>query len=149
MNKHVYVVDIDGTLALIEHRRKYVASKPKNWPAFERGIPFDDPNVPIINLFNMIVERDDTIVVICSGRSEDTREMTETWLEKYDIRGHVELLMRPSKDNSADYLVKGKMIDYIQDTYGDIMFSIDDRDQVVKEFRSRGITCLQCAPGDF
>ena len=149
MNKHVYVVDIDGTLALIEHRRVWVKSNPKNWPAFERAIPFDDPNVPIINLFNMIVERDDTIVVICSGRSEDTREMTETWLEKYDIRGHVELLMRPSKDYSADYLVKGKMIDYIQETYGDIMFSIDDRDQVVKEFRNRGITCLQCAPGDF
>jgi hydroxymethylpyrimidine pyrophosphatase-like HAD family hydrolase len=33
--------DIDGTLANIEHRLDYVRSKPKNWKAFDSGIPND------------------------------------------------------------------------------------------------------------
>jgi hydroxymethylpyrimidine pyrophosphatase-like HAD family hydrolase len=32
------VCDIDGTVANIEHRRQYVATKPKNWKAFNAGM---------------------------------------------------------------------------------------------------------------
>ena len=37
MNK-VIVFDIDGTLANIEHRRAFVATKPKNWKAFTAAL---------------------------------------------------------------------------------------------------------------
>ena len=35
------VFDIDGTLAKIDHRLGFVRSKPKNWKAFDAGIPND------------------------------------------------------------------------------------------------------------
>ena len=31
----------------------------------------------------------------------------------------------------------------------DVLFAIDDRQQVVDMWRANGVTCLQCAPGDF
>ena len=41
MDKKIIVFDIDGTLANIQHRRQYVASRPKNWAAFNAGMKFD------------------------------------------------------------------------------------------------------------
>jgi len=31
---NVYVFDLDGTLANIDHRLHFIKTKPKNWPAF-------------------------------------------------------------------------------------------------------------------
>lgn len=45
------VFDIDGTLANIEHRLDYVRSKPKNWKAFDAGIPNDKVNEPVAAIF--------------------------------------------------------------------------------------------------
>jgi len=39
--KKVICWDIDGTLANITHRRQFVASHPKNWPAFNRAMVKD------------------------------------------------------------------------------------------------------------
>ena len=37
----VIVFDIDGTVANITHRRHWVATKPKNWGAFNAGMAQD------------------------------------------------------------------------------------------------------------
>ena len=46
----VIVFDIDGTLANIEHRRSFVATKPKNWKAFNAGIVNDTPHEDLVEL---------------------------------------------------------------------------------------------------
>ena len=41
MTNTVIVFDIDGTLANVEHRRQFVASKPKNWAAWNAAMDRD------------------------------------------------------------------------------------------------------------
>lgn len=143
------IFDLDGTLCDITHRLHYVRSKPSNWPAFEKGIPGDSPNEDIVSLYEVLADRDDTTIILCSGRSEDGRADTEEWLEQHGLCAHVELMMRPSKNYEKDSLIKGRMADVIERDYGPVTFVVDDRQQVVDMWRERGITCLQCAPGDF
>ena len=144
------VFDIDGTLANCEHRTHWVRSKPKNWPAFNRGMSKDTPNQEICDLLRMFHEAG-TTVLIASGRSEDDRVVTERWLR--DVAGldglWTKLYMRSSRDSRSDDIVKGEILDQMQEEGYDPTMAIDDRDQVVAMWRARGLRCLQVAPGDF
>jgi 3-dehydroquinate dehydratase-2 len=56
------VFDIDGTLANIEHRLDYVRSKPKNWKAFDAGIPNDKVNPHVAEVFHSLRDAGHDIV---------------------------------------------------------------------------------------
>jgi|TARA_R110000823_G_scaffold205986_1_gene336775 hypothetical protein len=60
--------------------------------------------------------------------------------------------MRPNKQRSVpDYEIKQGMLDGILNHVSkeNILYAVDDRQQVVDMWRSNGITCLQCAVGNF
>lgn len=144
----VCVFDIDGTIANIEHRRGYVASRPKNWPAFQAGIPNDTPYEDIVWLLNAVAAQPDVRVILCSARSEDDRAVTETWLRDHNI-GYHQLYMRASRDYRRDSVVKIELLQQIRADHGAPWLWIDDRNQVVDAIRSQGVRVLQVAPGDF
>ena len=134
------VFDIDGTLANIEHRLDYVRSKPKNWKAFDAGIPNDKVNEPVAKVFHAMAAEGNTIV-LASGRNERTREATEKWLYENSLFGFgIKLYMRKADDFRNDSIVKREMLDEIIADYGkkpDMVF--DDRPRVVKMWRDAGI----------
>ena len=134
------VFDIDGTLANIEHRLDYVRSKPKNWKAFDAGIPNDKVNEPVAKVFYAMVAEGNTIV-LASGRNERTREATEKWLYENSLFGFdIKLYMRKADDFRNDSIVKREMLDEIIADYGkkpDMVF--DDRPRVVNMWRDAGI----------
>jgi hypothetical protein len=142
--------DIDGTLANCEHRTHWVRSKPKNWPAFNRGMKHDTAHADIVWMLRTFHAAGCTIL-IASGRSEDDREVTETWLR--DVAGieglYSKLYMRPSRDSRSDDIVKGEILDQMQEDGYDPTMVVDDRQRVVDMFRSRGLRVLQVAPGNF
>lgn len=144
------IFDVDGTLANIEHRRHWVTSKPKNWPAFNRAMVNDTPNHDIVFLLKMFYASRCRILV-ASGRSDDDRQVTVEWLNNVaNISGmYQKLYMRKSKDYRSDTIVKSEILDQMyQDGYKPEM-AIDDRSSVCEMWRSRGLRCLQVAPGDF
>lgn len=144
------IFDIDGTLANCEHRIHLVRSKPKNWPAFNRGMKEDVPNWDIVWLLQTL-HNTGTTILIASGRSEDDRAVTERWLDNVaNIEGlYSKLYMRASKDYRRDDIVKSEILDQMRaDGYNPTM-CVDDRQQVVDMYRSRGLRVLQVAPGDF
>ncbi len=144
------IFDIDGTLADCQHRIHWVRSNPKNWAAFNRGIPNDVPNHDICNLLRMFHEAGST-VLIATGRNENDRGATERWLTDVANLGGLwsRLYMRRGNDFRSDDVVKAEILDQmIADGFNPTM-AIDDRDQVVRMWRQRGIRCLQVAPGDF
>jgi hypothetical protein len=76
------VVDLDGTLADISHRRHLVASKPKNWPAFQKLAHLDkvvEPVAVLVRSLPMLAHR----IILCSGRGEQERPTTVEWLKKH------------------------------------------------------------------
>ena len=143
----VIVFDIDGTLANIEHRRAFVASKPKNWKAFTAGIPNDTPHEDIVFLAQLFFAQGNK-VILCSGRGEESRTVTEKQMKDFGVDFNA-LYMRPARDHRADNLVKVELLADIRKDFGNPFLWFDDRNQVVDAIRAEGVRVLQVAPGNF
>ncbi len=131
------VCDLDGTLALLNGRNPYDASRCEE----------DLVNEPVADILKTYFLNGYTIL-LASGRSEEHRPQTERWLQKHSIQ-YTALFMRPAGDNRKDAIIKQEI--YEQHMLGryTIKFILDDRNQVVDLWRSLGLTVLQVAEGDF
>lgn len=147
MTSQSVIFDMDGTLADIGHRRHHVETKPKNWRAFNAALSADLPNAHIVQLARMYRDAGWTIIV-CSGREDVYRTETVEWMERHGVP-HDRLYMRPAKDYRSDDVVKAELLKQIRTDGFDPPLAVDDRDRVVAMWRANGLTCLQCAPGDF
>jgi len=59
------------------------------------------------------------------------------------------LFMRPDGDFRADNIVKQEIYDTHIKGKHDVLFVMDDRQQVVDMWRRNGLTCFQVAEGNF
>lgn len=163
--KGTVFVDIDGTVADLTHRRVFVRSNPKNWPAFERAIPNDTPIQWVIDAVNRLYDAGWTVVMM-SGRSETSKEATVEWLEKYGVKYHAIFMRRKWEfdengeikltrkgkrlgDFRRDDIVKEELLGVARAAGFDPDVVFDDRDQVVSMWRRLGIPVVQVAEGDF
>ena len=141
-----YVFDIDGTLADVTHRLHHIKRKPKNWDKFFAASADDKAIAHICDLAHHLSAIKP--VVFVSGRSDQVRRETEDWLER-EVGQRGPLYMRKARDTRPDYIVKAELLDALMgDGYEPIM-AFDDRDQVVKMWRAKGIPCAQVAEGNF
>jgi len=143
------VFDIDGTLANIEHRLDYVRSKPKNWKAFDAGIPNDKVNLYVAEIFWTLEETGAHDIVLASGRNERSRIATQDWLRANGLGGYHKLYMRKADDYRSDDIVKQEILDQIIADYGkkpDMVF--DDRPRVVRMWRDNGIFVFNVYQGE-
>lgn len=143
MKPNVYLCDLDGTLCNVSHRRQYVATKPKNWDAWNAGLVNDKPNLAVLGIITSLTYYYPLIFV--SGRSDDYRKQTEEWLEKYDISYNA-LYMRKYKDHRDDAIVKGEIADEIEKEYN-ILGVFDDRKKVIDMWINRGIFVFDVGQG--
>lgn len=141
------IIDLDGTLCDVEHRRHFVLEKPKNWIKFYAGLVNDTVNKPVAALYHM-AKRSKYHVIFVSGRPAQYRKETEIWLKKHGFDFTL-LLMRSFNDKRDDTIVKEEIYDKYIAPYFKVVFTVDDRDRVVKMWRDKGIPCFQVAYGDF
>jgi hypothetical protein len=130
----------------VSHRLHYIAKKPKNWDAFFATSADDAAIAHIRDLARHLSKV--AAVVFVTGRSDVIRPDTEDWLEReIGVRGP--LYMRKMRDRRPDYIVKAELLEQVlTDGYRSLM-AFDDRDQVVKMWRSKGVPCAQVAEGSF
>lgn len=141
----VYIFDLDGTQADLSHRLHHIQQGRYDHDAFMAGIPDDLPIWPVIELARAC---DAHAGVICTtGRPENTRASTESWLQRYDSPFRA-LYMRADGDTRPDHVVKRQMLEAIRADGYEIIAVIDDRQSVVDMWREEGLTCLQCAAPD-
>ena len=144
----LYIFDLDGTLALIEHRRHFVEGDKKDWPAFFAACVNDAPNQPVIEVLRALVAQGNE-VRIWSGRSDEVRQQTEDWIDR-NVCCPLPVTMRKAGDHQPDEKLKA---DWLAELPGPdrlrLVAIFDDRDRVVAMWRSKGVTCLQVAPGNF
>jgi phosphoglycolate phosphatase-like HAD superfamily hydrolase len=143
--EEIVIFDIDGTLADVSERIHHVRKKPKNWNAFFQGMAQDKAIHSMIRLCN-ILYASGIHIILCSGRSEEHRQQTIEWLAEQGVNYH-DLLLRKDKDRRTDSVVKREMLANLDKTK--ILFVVEDRSRVVEMWRSEGLVCLQCAPGEF
>jgi hypothetical protein len=152
MNKDLYIFDLDGTIAKIDHRRHFVEDKKnQRWDEFSRACVDDEPNKPVIKIFSLLYNNDCDIY-IWSGRSALVFKETVVWLREniglsYDVIFKI-LKMRSHGDTTQDTVLKQRWYEnLIQYDKERLVCIFDDRQTVVDMWRSLGLTCLQVAPG--
>ena len=145
------IVDIDGTLANISHRRKYVEQKPKDWDKFFAGIKDDTPNKWCVEIINRFSRTQGSYgIILCTGRMEKHLPETKKWLAKLNIPFDTEIFSRKDGDFRPDDVVKEEIyLNRIKPEFDPILFVIDDRKRVVDMWRRNGLVCLQCDEGNF
>ena len=142
------IVDIDGTLANCSHRLHYIQGENKDWTKFFCNIERDKPNEWCVEIVNSLEFHSDYIIIIVSGRPEILRQRTVDWLRKHEIYWD-KIYLRKNGDYRPDYVVKKEIYEVeIQRKY-EVLFVLEDRSGVVKMWRELGLTCLQCADGDY
>lgn len=148
------IVDIDGTIADLSHRLHFIKTegKKKDWKSFLSNCEHDEPKEDVIRLIQSVkngYHNHSVNVVLCSGRGDEYRDKTQNWLQMHFNR-YNHLFMRERADYREDYIIKEIILDFeIMTRYNNIIVAFDDRDQVVKMWRSRDILCMQVASGDF
>jgi hypothetical protein len=142
INRDTYLFDIDGTLA---HRG-------------DRD-PYDDLNAST-DIFDKSVGNTlchlldaGCIIIILTGRKERSRNVLTKWLLNHLGSRYFNMieniLMRADDDYRKDAAVKRQMYEkHILNRYN-LQAVFDDRDQVVKMWRSLGIKCFQVQTGNF
>ncbi|UWP83939.1 AAA family ATPase [Dactylosporangium fulvum] len=132
------LVDIDGTVALFNGRSPYDMSR----------VSTDLPNAPVIAAVRAMHAAGHEIV-FCSGRSDDCREETAVWLEEHVGVPYSGLFMRQFGDQRRDSVVKAEIFEKEIRSRFHVVGVFDDRQQVVRMWRSLGLTVFQVAEGDF
>ena len=132
------LVDVDGTLALAQGRHPYD----------ESTVSEDLPDTAIITIVEAL-HRGGHHVIVVSGRTEAARADTLAWLKQHLQVPLTGSYLRPVGDRRRDVSVKHEIHrDHIHGRY-EVLCVLEDREQVVKLWRSLEPTCLQVAPGDF
>lgn len=145
--KKCIIVDLDGTLTNCEHRVKHVTKSPKDWDSFNAGMLSDTLNEWCAELIAGMKKQGVSIILL-TGRDDDYRSQTETWLEKHSI-SYDQLYMRKAQDYREDHNIKSEIfLEFIAPHY-ETLFVVEDRLSVVEMWRKLNITCLQCDWGNF
>lgn len=132
------ICDLDGTLALMNGRNPFDASKCDE----------DELNNPVANVLRNYKKLGYKILLV-SGREDQYREPTLRFLAKHEI-GYDALIMRKTKDYRKDSIIKTEIYnEFIKDNYF-VEFVLDDRNQVVDTWRNDlKLPCFQVYYGDF
>lgn len=138
------VVDLDGTLADVEHRRRFIKGKKKDWKAFHEACIDDPPQEWCVRLIKAMRAAGLKIELV-SGRSQVVEGLTRRWLDRVfegDLSAMTLVLLRPHGNMIKDTELKRAWLR----AFGKekILFAVDDRKRVVDMWREEGIVCLQC-----
>jgi predicted kinase len=133
------ICDLDGTVCLMAGKRG---------PFDYTKCNGDLPNKPVIEVVRAMSSCGYSIIYM-SGREDSCMEMTRQWLRDNNCPSPTGLFMRKSGDYRKDALVKGELLEQHVRGRFNVLFCLDDRQQVVDFYRSLGLTVFQVAPGKF
>lgn len=128
---HAAIFDLDGTLCVMGDRS-----------------PYDGANVHLDTLnrdvHTALVNHWDAghKIILCSGRDEEYREITEKWLADNDVN-YDELYMRPTETGNKreDSIIKYELFNkHIRPKGYKLLGVYDDRHRVLRMWRKLGLT---------
>ncbi len=153
------VFDLDGTLANCEHRVHHLnglseKSANQRYRDFYADCINDEVIAAGMIAWTAFIQSGLDVCIV-TGRSDEVRAETVAWLVKHDFLYEYDdadslLFMRPESDHRPDTEVKPELLARAEDYFSNKAALIfEDRNSMVKLWRSRGIPCYQVAEGDF
>jgi len=146
MKKYV-IVDVDGTILNATDRVHLLTQEKPDWDAFYDACDEDMPIEPVIDLIKNLSDR--YHIVFCTSRHDKVRDKTRIWIDMYTSLWMSPILMRKTGDIRHDIETKPELLDRAGINTKNTAFILEDRNSMVKHWRSLGFTCLQVAEGDF
>lgn len=137
------IVDLDGTVCLHNGRNAYDLSK----------VSEDVPNIPLIQFLWGLISN--THIIFLSGRegTDQCKQDTFNWLLKNFCAPSFacgwDLIMRDKGDFEHDEIIKERIFHKEIEPKYNVLAVFDDRDKVVKMWRSLGLLCNQVYWGNF
>lgn len=137
------IVDLDGTLCDVEHRRHLIRGRVRDYDAFHARCVDDPPNpwcVQLIKTFRAA----GYFIRIVSGRPRSVERETIEWLicALGSLDGMTVELLREPGEHAPDTELKRAWLR--EQDRRRILFAVDDRRRIVDMWREEGIVCLQC-----
>ena len=172
LKKTNIICDIDGTIADVTHRLKYVRNLhddpnwKADWDAFHKGCVLDAPKQEVIEVVNCTSDWGVKDVYYLSGRNSVVREETMGWMREHMCaprtlcaEGRIKyrqedwsdadfdkyLHMRRKKDRRPDTVIKAEMVAKLGLTPENTLCVFDDRQCVVDMWRELGFLVMQVA----
>lgn len=131
------IVDVDGTLAHNNTGRGFF-----DWKRVNEDTCDEDITEVLIRMAK------DNKIIVLSARMDCCEAITRGWLCDNGVPCN-KLIMRKTGDYRPDEVVKEEIYhNEIEGKYN-VLFVMDDRNKVVKMWRSLGLKCWQVASGDF
>lgn len=144
----IAIIDLDGTLSDGTHRLHLLPTKDlhltESWSAFNGAAIGDKPIQNTIDVVNMLWKAGMGVIIL-TGRSDEVETDTLIWLDRYKVKFD-HLIMRRAEDNRKDTVIKEEVLRAIGLEH--IKCAFDDSANVVKHFRSLGITTYQVTEYD-
>jgi hypothetical protein len=128
------VIDVDGVVADVRHRVKYLDAKPSDWDAFFGAAADDGPlSVGVERVLALAVDHD---IVWLTGRPEWLRSVTIAWFAANGLPGG-RLIMRRGRDRRPARIVKRGELRRLA-AGRTVAIVIDDDPSVVAELKADG-----------
>jgi FMN phosphatase YigB (HAD superfamily) len=128
------VFDIDGVVADVRHRLRYLEDYPQDWDSFFYEA-VDDPSLQTgIDLVRKY-QADGHEIAWLTGRPEWLRPETESWMREHELPIE-ELVMRPDWDFRPARILKVEVLQAWR--HRDIVLFIDDDPDVIAQARLAG-----------
>ena len=128
------VIDIDGVVADVRHRVRFVHQRPKDWDAFFSAA-VDDPPLAVGLQRVHDLARECTVVYL-TGRPERCRHDTVAWLEQHGLPSG-RLIMRPDDDRRPARLTKLEALRELR-AESEVAVVVDDDERVIAELANAG-----------
>lgn len=156
----LYIFDLDGTLADMEHRLGFIQGKVKDWDSFFLSCSEDEPIQPTVATLKAL-RRSGAEIWIWTGRSAIARPQTLGWLRKNGLTSALmregspfltenALRMRPADLRTKDHVLKESWLKSLSVAdRSRLVATFEDRQQVVDMWRQNGVTCYQVDYGNF
>ncbi len=150
MKAEAIIVDVDGTLAEFDPEKVacWVLGVEKDWAPFFNYMKDASAIENVVKLVRLLHLQGQKII-ICSGRPDAYRQSTIDWLNRQEIPFDAIYLRPEGSDHLTDEHVKDQLLKQMYLENYSPWLVLDDRDAVVNHWRQLGLTCLQCASGDF
>lgn len=151
----LYIVDLDGTICSILERLKEAGPEPfkgdkeakQAWVdrmQNQESLAKDEPISPVCAIVRNLKSASHQIVFL-TGRSEDWKSVTQTWLNRFNLR-NIPLYMRESRDwRPAGEYKREQILKILKIYQPDVACALDDdpSDNTRQVYEELGITFMK------
>lgn len=145
------IFDIDGTLADVSKRVKYLQGEKKDRNKFYDDVKDDEVIKPIADLLCAVGNSYHPFfqMVCVTARPERTWYDTVRWLKEKAGFEPYRIFMRNDDDDRPEAEVKRDLVEFLRREGYPIVLAIANRDEIVKMYRNMGIPCCQVSEGAY